>query len=207
MTQSIQPPRHVSGQTSKAGACQPQQTHAKRYAWMWGTVVVAFLILQLVIGGVAFKLASGDPSVAVMPDYHERALKWDDELARRQRSDRLGWKADFRWSDNVEDGGRRFVVRVFDQRGDSVSGGAASLRFFHHARGGDVATIGLTEDGPGEYVALLPMARRGLWDVEFSLGRGDDEAFWKQATIEVGIDSEGDRVGQDRGDPTTDGAE
>jgi nitrogen fixation protein FixH len=200
MTPSIQP----SSQPSKSITGDNDEPHSKRYAWMWGSVVVAFLILQLVIGGVAFNLASGDPSVAVMPDYHERALKWDDELARRQRSDRLGWNADFRWSDQVEDDQRRFVVQVVDQRGEAISGGAASVRFFHHARGGDVATMTLTEGEPGEYVAQLPMAKRGLWDVEFSLGRGDDEAFWKQATIEVGIDPDGDRGGAERASPTTD---
>lgn len=177
-------------QQSHPGGEEVNQTLATRTAWLWGSVVVAFLILQLVIGGLAYNLATGDPSVAVMPDYHERALHWDDELARRKRSNKLGWKSAFQWSDvSQAASGRDFVVDVVDADGNAVAGGQASMRFFHHARGVDVATMKLQERLPGEYVAELPMAKPGLWDVEFSLSRSPDEVYWRQETIDIANDS------------------
>jgi nitrogen fixation protein FixH len=165
----------------------PDKSRATRSAWLWGTVVVAFLILQLVIGGLAFNLATGDPSVAVVPDYHERALNWDDELARRKRSDQLGWKSAVRWGDTSSETDRReLAIEVVDSDGNPVSGGEASVRFYHHARGVDVATTVLQELSPGKYAAELPMAKPGLWEIEFSLSRGPDEAYWHQQTIDIG---------------------
>jgi len=158
-------------------------------AWIWGTVVVAFLILQLVIGGFAYRLASHDPSVAVMPDYHHRALHWDDEMARRQRSEALAWTATLQWGEPIEDGSKReLFVSVVDRTGTAVTGGTASLLFFHHTRAADVATVPLHERPGGQYVAALPIIRLGLWDLEFSLQRGADEAFWVQRTIDVTVE-------------------
>ncbi len=166
---------------------------ATRSAWLWGSLVVAFLILQLVIGGLAFNLATGDPSVAVMPDYHQRALNWDDEMARRQRSDQLGWRATLTWGivnvSETGEGGREVVVQVADTGGSAVTGGDASILFFHHTRAGDVATLRLQERASGQYVATLPMQKPGYWDIEFSLARGPGEAFWHQETLDISDDA------------------
>lgn len=166
---------------------------ATRAAWLWGSLVVAFLILQLVIGGLAFNLATGDPSVAVMPDYHQRALNWDDEIARRQRSDQLGWRATLTWGivnvSETGEGGRQVVVQVADTGGSAVTGGDASILFFHHTRAGDVATLRLQERASGQYVATLPMQKPGYWDIEFSLARGPGEAFWHQETLDISDDA------------------
>ena len=168
----------------------PDKSRATRSAWLWGSVVVAFLILQLVIGGLAYNLATGDPSVAVVPDYHERAINWDDELARRKRSDQLGWKSAFQWGEiSSVARGREFAIEVIDSDDNAVTGGNASVRFYHHARGVDVATMALQELSPGKYGAELPMVKPGLWDVELSLLRGPDEAYWRQETIDIGGDT------------------
>jgi nitrogen fixation protein FixH len=186
MAESMDQRNHQSHTASE----DPEKSRATRSAWLWGTVVVAFLILQLVIGGLAFNLATGDPSVAVVPDYHERALNWDDELARRKRSDQLGWKSSARWSDTSSETNRReLAIEVVDSDGNPIVGGEATVRFYHHARGVDVATTALQEISPGKYGAQLPMAKQGLWDIEFSLSRGQDEAYWHQQTIDIGDDT------------------
>ncbi len=175
---------------SHAANEDPEKSRATRSAWLWGSVVVAFLILQLIIGGLAFNLATGDPSVAVVPDYHERAINWDDEVARRKRSEQLGWKSAVQWGDISSRASRReFAIEVVDSDGKAVTGGEASVRFYHHTRGVDVATMTLQEHSPGKYGAELPMAKPGLWDIEFSLSRGQDEAYWHQQTIDIGSDT------------------
>jgi|GEM_PF-1353923 len=180
-------------QKVSAEATELTGSSATRSAWLWGSVVVAFLILQLVIGGLAFNLATGDPSVAVMPDYHERALNWDDEMARRQRSDQLRWRTTLSWGEvtasETSQSGRQVVILVADAVGGAVTGGDASIQFFHHTRAGDVSTLKLQERASGEYVAMLPMEKPGLWDIEFSMARGPDEAFWHQETLDISDDA------------------
>jgi len=158
---------------------------ATKAAWIWGSVVVAFLVLQLVIGGAAFHLAGGDPSVAVMPDYHQRALNWDDELTRRSASDSLRWRATLEYGQATDGESRLVMIRVADSGGTAITGGAAELLFFHHTRAADVMTMPLVERDPGEYVAALPIVKPGLWDCEFTLARGEDERFLDRRTIDI----------------------
>lgn len=162
---------------------------AKRAAWLWGCVVVAFLALQLVIGGLAYRLASRDPSVAVMPDYHERALRWDDEVASRKLSDALGWQATALIGQLDEAGEfRDFEVRVLDASGEPILDGEVELAFFHHVRAGDHTIRPLAESAPGVYSARLPLARLGLWDLHLTLSRGESERFRWTRTVDLATD-------------------
>jgi len=162
---------------------------AKRAAWRWGCVIVAFLALQLVIGGLAYRLASRDPSVAVMPDYHDRALRWDDEVASRRQSDALGWQASALIGQLDEAGEfRDLEVRVLDSAGEPILGGQVELAFFHHVRAGDHAIRPLTESAPGVYSARLPLVRLGLWDLHLTLTRGESERFRWTRTVDLATD-------------------
>jgi nitrogen fixation protein FixH len=180
---SNSPPRPAAYQPSPP--TELSGNGATKAAWIWGSVVVAFLVLQLVIGGAAFRLAGGDPSVAVMPDYHQRALNWDDELARRSRSDSLRWRATVHYGRPVDGASRQVTIRVADADGLAITGGGAELLFFHHTRAADVMTMPLAERDPGEYVATLPIVKPGLWDLEFTLARGEDERFLDRRTIDI----------------------
>jgi nitrogen fixation protein FixH len=160
---------------------------ASRAAWLWGSFVVGFLILQLVAGGLAIALAARDPSVAVMPDYHEKALRWDEEIARQQRSEALNWNAEVAVALVPNQPQlRNLSVRVVDANGEPIAGGTAELSFFHHTRAADFTTRSLSETEPGIYSATLPMSRSGLWDIDFTLGRNADERFRDSRTLELG---------------------
>ena len=63
----------------------------RRAAWRWGTLVVGMLSLQVVLGVAAVFLATGDESVAVIPNYYDKALAWDQQMAQQQASESLGW--------------------------------------------------------------------------------------------------------------------
>lgn len=162
----------------------PQATRA---AWQWGSFVVGFLSLQLVVGGLAIALAARDPSVAVMPDYHEKALRWDEEIASRQRSEALKWKAEVVIAPVPNQPQlRELTVRVVDARGEPITGGTAAISFFHHTRASDFASRPLSEIEPGVYSAALPMSRSGLWDIDFTLSRNPDEQFRDSRTLDLG---------------------
>lgn len=182
-----------NGPNGAAGSDRPELRGraANRAAWLWGSVVVAFLALQLVIGGLAYGLASRDPSVAVMPDYHERALRWDDEVASRRQSDALGWRATAligQLDDDETGGWRDFEVRVLDAAGEPILGGQAELAFFHHVRAGDHMRRPLAESAPGVYSARLPLVRLGLWDLHLTLTRGEAERFRWTRTVDLATD-------------------
>jgi nitrogen fixation protein FixH len=160
---------------------------ATRAAWAWGSFVTGFLVLQLVAGGLAIALASRDPSVAVMPDYHQKALRWDEEVASRQRSMALRWQTEVTVTPVPNQPQvRHLAVRVVDSSGQPVTGGSAELSFFHHTRAGDFASRPLSETEPGVYSAALPISRDGLWDFDFTLSRNADERFRDSQTIELG---------------------
>lgn len=51
-------------------------------AWRWGSLVVGMLGLQLVLGFVAVSLATNNDAAAVIPNYYEKSLQWDDDRAK-----------------------------------------------------------------------------------------------------------------------------
>ncbi len=152
---------------------------SSRSAWLWSGFVTAFLILQLVIGGAAFYLATGDPSVAVLPDYHTRALHWDDEVQRRRQSDALGWQFSVDWSRSPV-----ASVTCVDPHGQPIDGGQGTVRYYHHARAGDVRDQPLAAGEAGQYQAELNLDRPGLWTVQWQLQRSDQEIFLLEQEIE-----------------------
>ena len=71
---------------------------SRRAGRFWGSIVVAFLAGQILLGVTAFMLANNDPTVAVVPGYHERASLWDNSAELRQQSRELGWTVKYEQS-------------------------------------------------------------------------------------------------------------
>ncbi|MEM9365958.1 MAG: FixH family protein [Planctomycetota bacterium] len=148
------------------------RTENPRAAWVWGGIVVGLLALQIVIGIGSVIIAVGDPSVAVVPDYHSKALAWDDELERRASSDALGWQMELSVSSRKDlRHQRRFQVAMVDALGEPVEGLDVSVRYYHHARGGNIRRAGLVAVADGVYASELVMPRSGLWQVEITGSR------------------------------------
>jgi hypothetical protein len=155
---------------------------AKRF---WVSLVVTLLGLQLVIGYVAIKLATGDPTVAVIPDYHDRALGWDVSHQASTAADRMGWTVDIVASDIVDDRGMRAAtVTVWDETGTPVDDLQVVGMAYHHARAGDVQRFDLPSVGEGRYLTLAPLGRPGLWQIEVHIN-GAEQPMQKSAAIEI----------------------
>lgn len=158
----------------------------RRAAWFWITLVVVFLTLQVAGGAFAIYLATGDPSVAIVPDYHTKAIAWDAELARREASDRLQWRALIDLADEADiTGGRIVSVRLVHADGRPVVGVKGEAKLYHHARAGAIQTVALEMQEEGVYVGRARIARDGLWQIELDLQRGADEHFVSSQTIEL----------------------
>lgn len=138
----------------------------------------AFIIL-LLGGGVgvwiyAAILAVSDPSMAVVPDYHEKALQWDKHLEVARASLAVGWTIAVVPGPQLDNGQRELTFFVRDRDVRPVSGAQGKVRMYHHARGKEVHTLELSEQEPGSYTVQAPMSRAGAWQIEVTLDRNDE---------------------------------
>jgi len=137
--------------------------------WKWAGLVVGLLVLQVLMGGFAALLAVSDPAFAVIPNYHDRSIHWDDVVAARQASAALGWKSQVVAADSADlFGKRRLTIRLENATGRPLSDAQVRLQLYHHARPLEIQDIVLSPDVavPGQYVGDAIIRRQGLWEVE-----------------------------------------
>lgn len=138
---------------------------------VWVSIVVGLLGLQVVAGITTVILATGDPTVAIIPDYHQSAVNWDTTRRARQLTDKLGLVIKPRVSLVDEATGRRVVqVKVKDRDGQAVPELIVEAQVFHHANGSDVYRLKLNEAEPGVYIAQTQLVQAGLWQLELRIG-------------------------------------
>lgn len=158
----------------------------RRAPWIWGAFVIAFLGGQVAMGVVAVILATGDPSFAVVPDYHEKAMHWDDATQMQVASDQLGWTASMHLSEAGDALGQRtLVVTLTDKLNRPITDASLTAQVFHHARAGTPTQMPLRSHDDGHYTAAIPMQREGLWQIELSGSRGNGERFALSKTIDT----------------------
>jgi nitrogen fixation protein FixH len=154
---------------------------------------VSYIVMMLGVGVglwiyVAY-LAVNDPSMAVVHDYHQKALKWDDHLAIQEASKKLGWvvQPSVRAS---KAGSTMHTVELFvrSNAGEPITGGTGSLTMYHHARGKQIEKASLVENEPGTYSAEINMDRDGLWQVEIELNVAEKH-FEYSATENIQLQS------------------
>lgn len=158
------------------------ERRAKRF---WVSLVLLLLTMQLAIGAVAIRLATGDRSVAVVPNYHQAALRWDDTKNARLAAKRNGWTLSLTVSDVADGRGMRAVVlHVLDSRQQIVDDLEVAGHVYHHALATEVKQIEFRSLGDGRYLTMAPMRRKGLWQVELSI-EGSKEPMALSETIEA----------------------
>jgi len=156
------------------------ERRAKRF---WVTLVVVLLGLQLVIGGISIHLATSDPTVAVIPDYHQASLNWDAAKAQRSAAERLGWKLRLSAAEIADENGFRAVeLQVENATGEPVDELQVAGQLYRHARAGELTPIFLKSVGNGRYLTMAPMQASGLWQIEVTVD-GASEPMRKSITI------------------------
>ena len=147
------------------------ERRAKRF---WVTFIVTLLSLQVAIGAVSIYLATGDNSVAVVPDYHRAAMNWDDTKQERQAAVNSGWDWQLTASDVADGRGMRAVELVIrDIEQNPIDELMISGQTYHHALASATHSIQFQSAGDGRYIALAPMQRGGLWQVDLEIVGGD----------------------------------
>lgn len=149
-------------------------------------------ILCLLFGGVGMWIyaayrAVNDETMAIVPDYHEKALKWDEHLAIQQASNRLQWTTHLLVSpDRDAEGKRTITLFLRDAQAQPVAKAEGQVRLYHHARGKSTQTVDFKEIEPGTYEGKASIDRNGSWQFEISLQREGDR-FEKSFVQEIEV--------------------
>ena len=151
------------------------QQKEKSAQLLWTGFILMFFVIQAILWTVAITLTSGDKSHAVVASYDERALNWDEEVAQRNASIRLGWQADL-FLDSAADIRKFHVItlKVQDSRQQPVAGAVIEMVAFHRALAGEPQSVDLAEVGEGVYSGKIQVHKSGLWQFEGKATRGGD---------------------------------
>jgi len=147
----------------------------KGMQWPIGVVVVLVLTVTANIW-IAVR-ANDDPSMSIESDYYQKAVRFDADQALRRRSERLGWHVALDAA--ATDGQATVTARLVDSTGAPVRGATVRFRARHVARSND-AISGVARETGDQYFATMAMARRGLWDVDVEVVRGNDRFVTEQ---------------------------
>lgn len=142
--------------------------------WCWTAFILMFFMIQAIIWTVAISLTAGDESHAVVANYDEQALKWDELKQLRRESAQLGWTSET-LIDRTDDisGQRGVTVRLVDETGGPVTQAVFNMRAFHRAMAAKPQQLTFTEIGPGVYGAKIKVERYGKWSIVGSASVGD----------------------------------
>lgn len=148
-------------------------------------IVFALLGTNVCIVGATVYLANSDRSFAVVPDYYQKALAWNQTASQRDRNRLLAWSVDVAvGAPGVR--GRTVSARVADRDGKAIERGKVELIAFHDARAGEQFSATLTENSPGVYGASMPLERAGSWEFRVRVVRGPD-VFTAEMQRDVGV--------------------
>ena len=140
-------------------------------------VVLGLLGGHMVFIMIAITLATGDPSFAVVPDYYQKGVDYDERKALLTQSAALGWSVEVNASPSADAiGQRELVVQVRDANGQTVQGLDMRVEAYHVARASDPVTLACVEALPGQYVTTSRMSKEGFW--QFAIDATlDDQRF------------------------------
>lgn len=174
--------------TARASTAPPGVPPADRrrrgrfWPWLAGGLLAATVVKYAVV----IALISADPSIAIEEDYYERAIAWDEERARREASDALGWRARIEIGPEPGLPGRAGArIALLDRDGAPVEGAAVTARIFHQARAAEAIEATCAAGAGGVHRFAVPGARAGAWRVELEARLGD-ALFIEERTVLYG---------------------
>ncbi|MEL7498971.1 MAG: FixH family protein [Planctomycetota bacterium] len=152
-----------------------QQRQEKFAQLIWTGGILGFFMIQAIIWTVAITLTANDKSHAVVADYDSRALNWDEEIARRDASARLGWVAQIHIDStgNLR-GERNLTVELVNREGHAIENAKLEVNTFHKAMAAVPQTMTFKEINPGVYATTIVVRKPGNW--QFAGTASNDES-------------------------------
>ena len=152
-------------------------------------VVLGLLGGHMVFIMTAITLATGDSSFAVVPDYYQKAVDYDERKALLAESEQLGWRVELTAAEQIDAIGEREVLVMLRDRDDQpVTDAAVQVFGYHYARAGEPVAFESVEVLPGQYVGKARVGREGFWQFEIDVNRGEQRFFtsFKQFVLPAG---------------------
>ena len=139
----------------------------KKAQFIWTSIIVGFFLIQAILWAVAVTITASDKSHAIIENYDQLALNWQQQKELRLASEQLGWNARI---EVAEKGDIRknfpITITLSDKNRQPVTGAVIALRAFHRARAAEPQAVAFKEAEPGTYVATLRLERNGLWQFD-----------------------------------------
>ena len=140
----------------------PRPTGGRR----WPLIVVGLLVGHVSLMVVAVVLATRDKSFAVLPDYYQRAVRWDAEQAERRAGERLGWQCTITPTDRFDRTGARVVeLTLVDADGRPLANADVRVAYFAHARSAQRAEATFRTDARGAATGPMRLRAEGFYEM------------------------------------------
>lgn len=155
----------------------PEQTalsKTQKRRFIMPAVVLGLLGGHMVFIFTAIAIGTGDPSFAVVPDYYQKAVDYDDKKALLAESAELGWSVEVVLG-SVADamGQRELIVRLRDASDQPVTDRVVTIDGFHQARASQPVSFTCVEILPGQYVGKARLTREGFWQFTIDAAQGE----------------------------------
>jgi nitrogen fixation protein FixH len=138
----------------------------------WPLGVVAILTATVGLNIWVLRVANDDPSLAIEPNYYQKAVAWDSTMAQARENLALGWHLAPTLGAYSTRDGARLQVTLTDASGASIGDATVRVAAFFNARANDVIDTALRHESAG-YVAILPVQHGGVWELRFDVRRGN----------------------------------
>ena len=138
----------------------------------WTLFILTFFAGQAVLWTYALNRVASDPSHAVVDNYDDIALNWDEHRARQNASAALGWDASVQMR-SAPSGSATLQVEIADREKAAVTADRVLATVFHQSAAANKQTVELLPTGPGVYAATFDATRDGKWRVAIDARKGD----------------------------------
>lgn len=142
--------------------------------YIWCGLVMGLLGLQIVGCMFALFIATTSSSMAVIPDYHRKAMEWDDYKAEQVATAELGWKETIDVSPPIDIMENRLItIRIENGDGNAVAIDRMEAMIYHHADASVLHDVSMELLAPGTFRGKLRIRKAGLWQVETKIVTAD----------------------------------
>jgi len=149
----------------------------------WPIGLAAILVATVALNIWVYHVANDDQSLAIEPDYYQKAVDWDSTMAQMRQNAALGWRVSPTLAAFTARDGARLQVTLTDASGAAIRGATVKVAAFFNARANDIIDTTLVSDSTG-YGGRLPVTHGGVWELRFDVTRGH-ERFTSTSRVEA----------------------
>jgi len=160
---------------------------------LWMGFIIMFFMLQAILWTVAILFTMNDSSHAIIPNYEQKAVHWDQSQTALRASEALGIRSTLSVDADPDLRGVRTVrLKLLDAEHKPVAANTISLKAFHVGRAAEVQEIVLVKsenldagvDGKSEadddFTGSVLIDKTGHWSITGSVLVDSDLYFIDQ---------------------------